>query len=270
MKVTGIIIVTLVLIAMTGIVMADARIPATPEIQGISTSTSINALGTVAQTDSLTWVITNKGNLTPPLIHHQTVFTTTYDDKLSAVSGQTTWKKDAAISTADQVGSQQNIKMDANLQYEADGTGRATREESIVLDGASDPLEMDEIYMCPFAEDVIAHNPAFCNYISAGSRIDTTLTSTVTQAKESFVGKYTDFPVTVGYSIAAKGITYSDGTVPMLGSASANVVVSIKEEREPWSGYPSETLDYKGKTDSSGWINSFNKEFSYQGGMIIV
>jgi hypothetical protein len=269
MKTIGVIVIAMVaLLALTGSVMADGRVNATPEIQGITVSTSVNALGTTSQTDSLTWIITNVGDLTPPLDDMQVLYTTTYDDKLSAVSGQTTWKKEAVISTANQVGSQQNVKMDANLQYEADGTGRAIREENIDLSGEATERLTDTVYMCPFAVGTSVYVPTYCNRVLSGSKIDATLTSVVTQAKESFVGTNSDFPVTQGYSIAAKGITYSDGTIPMLGSASSWQTVAIKEARNG-SDTLVETLGWKHTASAGNVINSYNDVMNYQSGFIL-
>jgi hypothetical protein len=269
MKTIGVIVIAMVaLLALTGSAMADGRVNATPEIQGITVSTSINALGTVSETDSLTWVTTNIGDLNPALDAGQAVYTTTYDDKLSAVSGQTTWVKTAAISTANQVGSQQNVKMDANLQFEADGTGRAVREENIDLSGEATARNTDTLYMCPFSLGTSSTVPAYCNRVLSGSKIDATLTSVVTQAKESFVGTNSDFPVTQGYSIAAKGITYSDGTIPMLGTASSWQTVSVKEARNGSTDL-GETLVYKHTASAGSVINSYNDVMNYQSGFIL-
>ena len=101
-----------------------------------------------------------------------------------------------------------------------------------------------------------------------GSKIDTSLTSTVTQAKESFVGVVSDFPVTMGYSIAAKGLTYGSTTLPMRGSANAWMSVNLKEARNGTT--LAETLVYKESTTASGSINSFSKTMAYQSGLILV
>lgn len=47
-----------ILVAFTGIVWADTGVPAVPEIQGISTSTSSDVIGTVTETDSGAWTLT--------------------------------------------------------------------------------------------------------------------------------------------------------------------------------------------------------------------
>jgi hypothetical protein len=255
-------------IALTGSVMADAKVNATPEIQGITTSTYIDVVGTATDEVSLTWITTNVGDLSAPLDAGQALYTATYNDNLNAVNGYTVWKKDAVISTANTVGNQQNIQMDANLQFDAaDGSGRATREESLMIDGAATARDSSNLYMCPFVSGTSSTVPQYCNYVSAGSKLDTTLTSTVTQAKAAFVGTDNNFPVTMGYSIAAKGITYGATTYPMKGSVSAYISVNLKESRDG-SASQVESLIYKDNAGASGSINSFAKTFGYQSGLI--
>ena len=55
----GSLIAVLIMIAFIGIVCADTGVPAVPEIQGISTGTSSNVQGTVTETDSGAWTLTN-------------------------------------------------------------------------------------------------------------------------------------------------------------------------------------------------------------------
>jgi len=333
--------------------MADGRVSQTPEIQGISTTTLIDAVGTVSETDSLAWVLmdaplmhsVNNQSMAPNELHQQLassvalwnaqlqpaggsiegfevgggwfqptqynipdslwdtfipgtqvtwkqwleatngVFTTkagihegalspgevqvmtTYSDKLTAIDGFVTWKKDAMVTTADQLGTP-NVQMDATLQFDSmDGTGRAVREESLMLDTVANERATISSVLCPFAVDKSSTIPKYCNYVTMGSKVDTSLTNTVTQAKESFVGAASDFPVTMNYQIAAKGLTYDRVTFPMSGTASAALVVDIKEARNG-TGL-AETLVYKETSTASGSISSFNKAMNYQSGLII-
>ena len=56
MKTTGIIVIALaMLIALTGVVMADQVVPAVPELQGITTSTVAVVEGTVMDSAALGW-----------------------------------------------------------------------------------------------------------------------------------------------------------------------------------------------------------------------
>src|SRR5512136_2774604 len=53
--------------AMSGIVMADIPVNATPETKGISVTSNINAQGTVTASDSLTWQQSSDALDAPPL-----------------------------------------------------------------------------------------------------------------------------------------------------------------------------------------------------------
>jgi hypothetical protein len=268
MKTIGVIVIALVaLLALTGSVMADPRVNATPEVQGITTTTFIDVVGTATDTDSLTWSITNLAGLAPPLQVAESMAMTTYSDKLTAIDGFVTWKKDAMISTADQIGTP-NVQMDAALTFDAaEGQGRAIRTESLMLDTVGNERVTANSLLCPFAIEKSSTVPEYCNYVTMGSSIDTSITSTATQAKESFIGVVSDFPVTMNYQIAAKGLQYGGTTFPMQGSASAAIVVDIREARNG-TGL-AETLVYKETSTASGSINSFNKVMGYQSGFII-
>jgi hypothetical protein len=46
-------------IALTGTVFGDTGVPAVPKIQGLTTGTTVDATGTVTETDSGAWSLTN-------------------------------------------------------------------------------------------------------------------------------------------------------------------------------------------------------------------
>ena len=127
--------------------------------------------------------------------------------------------------------------------------------------------DTDTLYMCPFVTATSATVPAYCNYVAVGSKIDTSLTSIVTQAKESFVGADNDFPVTMGYSIAAKGLTYGSTTLPMKGSANAWVSINLKEARNnTGTGRDSRIQrDHHGKR----FNQQLRQDIAYQSGFIL-
>ena len=66
-------LVIVLLIAFTGMVYADSGVNATPEVQGLITSTSSSVQGTVTETDSGAWTTTYDPPTitpgTPDLIH---------------------------------------------------------------------------------------------------------------------------------------------------------------------------------------------------------
>ena len=357
-------IAVLFLIAIACTVYADTGVPAVPEIQGISSSTLANAVGTVTESDSTAWTTTNDpftlysyswvlgpgypvAGLPPgataqlqsaggslvldstgtyitqfnvpqsllstqmplggptwseflsvfgpalsspvvknPGIHTGTLdpgqvqYTAGYNDQYSGVSGQQTFAKSLAISTGNTIADQSNIKANTNIQYVAVDTGRATRTEDLLLDGASQAQNSSGLILCPFANANPGVIPAFCNIVQAGSSLDTTLTSTVTSADTRFVGTDATIPVVLDYTINAEGISLGSQSSPMIGSVSAYLKVHVQESRnessvssslgaitfmypDPLDSQKSEDLTHSELSTASGLINQFSKSVSY-------
>jgi hypothetical protein len=360
------------LIATIGIASADTGVQAVPEIQGISTATSSSVVGTVTETDSGAWTLTNDPSMfdftvlpnevmTPFLtdqeyaqlkaaggsatvtevltggvwisgltipnalmnqpvidfpaqtwgdameswvglgalsevekgggIHtgvldpEQVQYTTGYNSQYSGVSGQQTFAKTVALSTANTIADKSNIKANTDIQFIAVDTGRATNSEDLLLDGAAQVQNSSGLILCPFANANPGIIPAFCNIVQAGSGFDTTLTSTVTSADTRFVGADATIPVVLNYQIKAQGITLGNQSSPMIGSVSSYLKVHVQEARNessisgieppeqlvigPYS-YPdavdpvkSEDLVYSESSTANGLINQFSKSMSY-------
>ncbi|HTY14158.1 MAG TPA: hypothetical protein VMC42_00445 [Methanoregulaceae archaeon] len=237
----------------------------------------------------INWLQNQGSPLTPPLQDQEVQYTTGYNDQIMAVSGQSTFSKTMALSTANKIADQSNIKADTSLQYIATDTGRATRTEDLLLDGTSQASDTSIAILCPFASTASAVIPAYCNIEQAGSSMDTTLTSVVTHADDRFVGTDSSFPVVLNYNINAQGITLPGGTSsPMIGSVSAYLKLHVQEARNISSipdivnniGYPdaiitqspqkSEDLVYSETSSASGLVNHFTKTMSYQSGLNLI
>jgi hypothetical protein len=238
-------------------------------------------------TDFLNWLQNQGSPLTPPLQDQEVQYTTGYNDQLMAVSGQSAFAKSMAVSTGNKIADQSNIKADTSLQFIAIDTGRATRTEDLLLDGAAQATDTSNAILCPFASSVSSVIPAYCNIEQAGSSMDTTLTSVVTHADDRFIGTDSTFPVVLNYNINAGGITLSDGTSsPMIGSTSAYLKVHVQEARNVSTisipgGYAgpvpvtlnplkSEDLVYSETSSASGLITKFSKSMSYQSGFNLI
>ena len=230
-------------------------------------------------------VVTQKGIHTGVLDPGQVQYTVGYNDQYSGVSGQQTFAKSLALSTANKIADQSNLKANTNIQFIALDTGRATRSEDLLLDGAAQAQDSTSLILCPFANANPGIIPAFCNIEQAGSAFDTTLTSTVTSADTRFVGTDATIPTVLNYNINAQGITLSDGTSsPMIGSVSSYLKVHVQEARNEstisgflvpgldftFYSYPdgsnpqkSEDLVYSETSSASGLINRFSKSMSY-------
>ena len=267
---TALIIGGALLILLSTIVLADPGVNATPEVQGITTSTSIDCVGIVTESDSLAMTTTNTGTVSsPPLDSGQDEYTAGYNDNLMAVNGHTVFVKSMQISTANTIADQSNIQASTNLQFIGIDGGRATRDEDLLIDGSGEGTSTADSMLCPFASSESDSVPPFCNIVQAGSSIDTSLASVVTNANSRFIGTDASIPVTLNYDIAAEGITLGNQTSPMIGSVSAYIKAHVQEARNS-SNIKSEDLDYSETSSASGLINSFTKSMSYQSGFTLI
>jgi hypothetical protein len=225
-----------------------------------------------------TWMQNQGSPLTPPLQSEEVQYTAGYNDQYSGVSGQQIITKSVALSTANTIVDQSNIEANTNIQYIAVDTGRATRTEDLLLDGASNSTNGQNSIVCPFGAPSPSVFPSFCNIEQAGSAFDTTLTSTVTSADTRFVGTDGTVPVVLNYHINAEGLVAGNQSSPMIGSVSAYLKVHIQEARNvskgitgpaefrgPYTINPqkSEDLAYSETSAASGLISGFGKSMSY-------
>ena len=242
-----------------------------------------NTFGTAGPwaNDLLTWLQSQGSSTNPPLQDQEIQYTTGYTDQLTAVSGQSIFAKSMAVSTGNKVADQSNIRADTGFQFIAIDTGRATRNEDLLLDGVAQASNTSGAILCPFATSTSSLIPAYCNIEQAGSSFDTSLVSVVTHADNRFVGADATFPVIINYNIDAQGITAKNQSSPMIGSVSAYLSVRVQEARnassqplliEGFTQYntlppmKSEDLIYSEASSASGLITKFDKSMSYQSG----
>jgi hypothetical protein len=270
--IAGVVIVAMaMMVALTGCAMAAKPVNQTPETQGIVTSTAINAQGTVTEAESLSWTIVNNGPInSPPLTtigtQGEVQYTTGYNQNVMAVSGLTQFNKAFSVDTANKIADASNVKVATNVQFIAVDTGRMTFSEDILLDGVGNASETAGAMLCPFGPSSSEFIPDFCNIVQMGSSMDVTLVSAETSAADRFVAATADVPNVVTYSIAAKGLTVGNQTVPAIGTVSAFMKAHIMEARGD-SADKSEDLTYSETSTASGLINSFSKSMSYMDGM---
>lgn len=210
----------------------------------------------------------------------QVQYTTAYNDAYSGISGQQTFVKSMAVSTANKIAGQSNLETNTNIQFIAVDAGRATRSEDLMVNGAAQALDATEKILCPFINTNQAIIPAFSNIVQAGSSFDTSLASTVTSANTRFVGSDANIPVALNYDINSKGLMFGDRSSPMLGSVSAYLKVHVQEARNesivsgknnfgfysfPDTMNPPKTEDlvYSETSSASGSISRFSKSMSY-------
>lgn len=257
--------VTLLLAFMCASVSAGVN--QTPEIQGITTSTQIDCVGTVTNTASLGWTSsTGSVQTAPPLADSQSTQTTSYSENTMAVSGHTVYQKDFSVDTGNQNLDQNNIQSSRIMTFQGINGGRMTSDESLLIDTVSMPVSTAGALLCPFGSSDGSTIPASCNIIKAGSSIDAESVSAVTKAAGRTITASADVPASLSYSINVHGVT-SD--VPAVGSVSAYMKAHLQGARGD-SLTKSSDFQYDDTSSASGLINGFSKAVSYQGGKLLI
>ncbi len=263
MKTIGFVVIAMaMLIALTGMAVADPGVNQTPETQGISTATTVQAVGTVTETDSMVWQLTSQATLAKNMGTLSTVqYVSSYTENTIADQGLVSYAKTMAVDTANKVGNQYNVKANKIVEFVGLDTGRMISDESLLLDGAGQNQTTSDIMLCPFAAAAYTTFPAFCNIIEVGSSADVTIASLTTSADERHVMATADPAVAVDYNIKMTGF----GDIPAMGSAMAYINAHIQEGRG--TGAKAEDLVYSETSTAAGEISLFQKAISYQSGM---
>ena len=249
----------LVLVAIGGVI-ADRVIPQDPEVQGLSTSTSMNVQGIATENDALSWLNSNRGALgnTSLLLPSHLVEDTTgtlifdvpglypvydamyggdlpgevrytvgYSEDTSAVNGALVYAKSTGIDTANQLADSNNVQTSKTATFVAADTGRMTSSENVLIDGAGQLDFTNSSVLCPFASEDNYYLPSFCNIATMGNSVDVSLVSLVTKTGERSVAASADTPAEISHSVSVTGINGA----PAIGSAQASMGVHIQEGR---------------------------------------
>ena len=285
-----------------GAVTADPSVKQTPEIQGFTTTTTMDVVGLATENDAVAWQISNQNlSTTLALPGHliqdgpyivdwpnfvagkpdtpgQVVYTTAYSEDTSAVNGATTYIKSMSVNTGNRVISQSNLKADKTVTFNGIEAGQLISSENLMLDGAGQLDFTNNRMLCPFAAADSTFIPAFCNIVQTGSSVDVTTGKLVTSTSEGFVAATADVPVTVAHSISLTGT----GSTPASGSAAAYIKTHTQEGRtkliivfpelgaKVYTQDKTQDLTYSETTSVSGTIPMFAKTMNYQSGKLLV
>jgi hypothetical protein len=250
------------LVAFTGMAMADPGINAVPETQGIVTSTAVQAVGTVTETDSVVWQLGYPALGVPLDPTGGKNYVMSYTEGTIADQGLVSYTKGQSLDTANKVAGTNNFATQKVVEFVGLDTGRMLSSENMVLDGAGNGQDTATTYICPFASATTTTIPPFCNIIEVGSDVDVTLASLTTAADERHVMASGDPGVAVDYSIKMTGF----GDIPAMGSADAYINAHIQEARTG-DGGKAEDVAYSETSTAAGDISLFQKAISYQSGL---
>jgi hypothetical protein len=293
-QITGAIIAFFTAIfAISGCAMAAQPVPETIGTAGITSTTSIECIGTVTQSDSLTWIQSNDPNGAPPLESAtvdtggtmastgtgltlsgntgQIRYTSGYTSNLQVVQGTTILTKSVSLNNANQIADHNNIETNTLLTFVASNeAGQAVGSEDILLDGTGATATSADKSWSPFGISATGLNPPFAATVNSGSSFNILLGTIDTQATQRFIAESADVPVSQTYSITGRGITSSSGTTPAGGTMSAFMNVHIQEgiiEDSATAGAYDiglgSDIQYASAVSASGYISSFNQAYGY-------
>jgi hypothetical protein len=238
----------------------------TSEIQGITTSTYIDVVGSASNNVDLAWT-SSSGSLqdNPPLSGGEAVQTTVYSENTNAMNGHTVYVKEFSVDTGNQNIAQSNVESARQITFEGYNGGNMVSDENLLIDTAGMPRSAAGQFLCPFGPSETSTLPAYCNIVQAGSHVDSSFISLSTQASSRTVMASADVPVALAYSINAHGVNTANGTIPAQGLVSAYMKIHLQGGRGD-SLTKSSDLSSEDKSSANGIINAFTKNMGYQSG----
>ncbi|HUU75243.1 MAG TPA: hypothetical protein VMW63_04045 [Methanoregulaceae archaeon] len=271
MKKLRIVIIGLfILISVAGFASADRGVDPTPETQGISTSTTIDAVGRFdSHTEFALTIVGSEGNGindVPPLgagdVMYQAVYT---EDTQSNGVGIIAYDKELSIDTSAMISGQSNIEADKQLVYVGIDGGRVYSNEYIMIDGAARSTDTAGTVICPFGTAGGDTFPAYCNRVEAGSTIDMSVANVRTSSDARFIMYSGDHPVELNHDIRVTELV--DG-IPSQGMASAFIEALIQEAGADTPDSLGERIEFSERTAIDGDITLFEKVIHYESGMV--
>ena len=112
------------LVAFTGMAMADPGINAVPETQGIVTSTAVQAVGTVTETDSIVWQLGYPALGVPLNPDSGKQYVMSYTEGTIADQGLVSYTKGQSLDTANKVAGTNNFATQKVVDFVGLDTGR--------------------------------------------------------------------------------------------------------------------------------------------------
>ena len=313
-KLCIVIITAVFLVALSGLATADVLPKEVPENQVFSLGSIVEAVGATLESTSLSWNIGDAGLTRLP---NQTLLDTgslrsgsigymTYSDSIMTNGGQISEVKSFSLDTHAKTDGLYNIETAKVLTYTTQNGSHLMGQESYVLDVAGNwSAGVDDI-ICVFARAARDVIPAFCNKVTASSKLTSVNTAQVqTIGSLRGVGRTASVPAALNYEIsvtpdANSASGYADGifsttfTVSVmegrtdqfnelwagwvgdydsfraLVQAAAPVPPGARNWDEPYPGWDelASTLTYVDSASVAGGVSTFNKAFSYQSGVL--
>jgi hypothetical protein len=289
------IIAAVFLIAISGLATADILPKPVPENQVFSVSSIIEAVGPVTESTSLVWQIGDAGLTALPWavgvsessIRSGSIGYVTYSDTIMTNGGQIAEVKSFSMDTHAKTAGLYNIETAKVLTYTSQNGSHLMGEESYVLDVAGNwSYGLDDI-VCVFARASKNTIPAFCNKVTASSKLTQVRTAQIESVGSlTAVGKTANVPAALNYEFsvtpdANSASGYADGIVSTIFTVSVMEGRNDGEITPPLDGaidirdlsYYTElasTLTHIDTATVAGGITTFNKQFDYKSGIACI
>ena len=293
-----IIIAIIFLIAISGLATADVLPKPVPENQVFNVISMIEAVGAVTETTSTVWQVGDAGLTALPIAHGTgdtvrsgSIAYVTYSDTIMSNGGQISEVKSFAMDTHAMTEGLYNIETTKVLTYTSQMGSHLMGEESYVLDVAGNWSYGVYDIVCVFAKAKQNTIPAFCNKVTASSKM-----MSVTTAQVETIGGLTALasksgvPAALNYEIsvtpdANSASGYADGiftttfTISIMEGRSDGCITPPMDNAAGSSRWPfpvyhlrdydelASTLTYIDSASVAGGVSTFNKAFSYQSGI---
>jgi hypothetical protein len=211
-----VILAMVVLIAVSGSVLAARPAPDGSESSGITVQTSAHVDGIFqSHTD---------------FALQQGTSTIAYSENTVAINGVTDYSKNTNINTGNVVNAQDNLQTDRIITFDGGDGGRMVSDENVLVQTVGTE-EVSAAGCCPWGSTTDATLPAECETVQAGSKMDVT---EVSASSSSGVRAIADAPgttVSLDYSIDAHGINQTPGSLEnaAIGSATAYIDGNIMQ-----------------------------------------
>jgi len=276
MKKFGILVIALATL-FVGCAMADTGMNATQETQGISTSTTIDVVGSITSSTDIAWRASDLQTLNaiPPLANPpgaptagSSIYESVYsEDTQSVGTGLISYAKEMDVETGNRLRGQWNIEATKQIGFYGIDGATIVSTDYIMVDGAGQTAGAANSVICPFSA-ALPNIPQFCNRAEAGSTIDMTIANVRTTSTNRFVMASADPGVELNHAIRV--IPLADD-VPSYGIATAHMDVLVQEGRSlstaPTNGLY-ERVEFHESTTARGAITLFDKVMHYESGVV--
>ena len=132
----------------------------TPEIQGITTTTYIDVVGSASNNVEMAWT-SGSGSTQPPLSGGESVQTTVYNENTNAMNGHTVYVKEFSVDTGNKVVGQSNVESSRQITFEGYDGGNMVSDENLLIDTVGMPTSAGDKFLCPFGASSIDTLPAY-------------------------------------------------------------------------------------------------------------